>query len=62
MNTYSFEIRQGTRSLVRIDADSLTEAMELLEINACEMCSEEPFEPKIKLMETLKHEQETAAE
>jgi hypothetical protein len=58
MSTYSFEIRQGTRSLVRINANSLTEAMELLAMNACEMCSEEVFEPEIKLVETLENEQE----
>ena len=60
MNTYSFEIRQGTRSLIRIDADSLTEAMDLLAANACEPCSEEPFEPEVKLVEIV--EQEVEAE
>ena len=62
MNTYSFEIFQGTRSLVRVNANSLNEAMDLLAVNACELCSEEPFEPEVKLVETLQRQQEVEAE
>jgi hypothetical protein len=61
MNTYVFEIRQGTKSIIRIDAASLPKAMELLAMNTCEMCSEEPFEPLINLVETLGGEHEAAA-
>lgn len=61
MNTYSFEIRQGTQSIVRVEASSLNEAMTRLAMNACELCSEEPFKPEVKLVETSEHEKEAFA-
>ena len=55
MNTYSFEIVRGTRSLIRIDANSLNEAIDLLAANTSEICSEEPFESEIELIKTLEY-------